>query len=113
MCETALTMAGEEREALAVINSCVRGHHVYKARWTPVLGEQLQCHREVGNERDCYAMAVKKDTLTVGHLPKRISKLTWYFVRRGGSITCEVSGRRRFSCDLPRSYFTSVSQTQV
>ena len=67
MCETALTMAGEEREALAVINSCVRGHHVYKARWTPVLGEQLQCHREVGNERDRYTMAVKKDTLTVGH----------------------------------------------
>ena len=90
------------REDLAIIESCIRGHHVYRARWTPVLGEQLQCHREIDNNRDRYAVAVRKDTLTVGHLPKRISELAWYFLRIGGSITCEVSGRRCYSYDLPQ-----------
>ena len=30
-------------------DSVVRGHHIYKATWTPVLGEELPVLREPGN----------------------------------------------------------------
>ena len=49
---------GEEREALAVIESSIRGHHVLKARWTAGLGEQLDFHLQAGNDRDCYIVIV-------------------------------------------------------
>ena len=29
--------------------SAVRGHHVYQSTWKPIIGEQLQVDREVGN----------------------------------------------------------------
>jgi hypothetical protein len=43
-----------------VYNSCVRGHHVYKDLWTPVVGEGLICRAEFGNVHDPYAIAVQK-----------------------------------------------------
>ena len=36
----------------------------------------------------------------VGHLPKKISLICSIFLRSGGTITCEVSGGRRYSSDL-------------
>ena len=62
-----------------VTESVVRGHHVYKDRWTPRLGETLQCLREEGNSKDRYAVAVYKDLNRdlniVGHVPRTISTL--------------------------------------
>ena len=40
--------------------------------------------------------------VSVGHLPKRLSKICSLFLRRGGSIHCTVTGGRRFSADLPQ-----------
>lgn len=54
-------------------SSCVRGHHIYKDIWSPVLGEELECTRESDNSSDPYAVAVKKASAIVGHIPKRIS----------------------------------------
>ena len=34
--------------------------------------DQLQCEREVGNHSDTFAVAVKKETVTVGHVPQAI-----------------------------------------
>lgn len=79
---------------------CVRGYHVYKEIWTAVLGETLPCVRETSNEKDRYAVAVIKDSNIVGHLPKKISSVSSLFLRRGGTITCTVTGRRRCSVDL-------------
>ena len=45
-------------------------------------------------------MAVKKDAITVGHVPKKISCICSLFLRRGGFINCEVTGSRRYSADL-------------
>ena len=50
-------------------NSCVRGYHIYKNIWDAVIGEELQCERELDNESDRYAVAVKKDGSNIGHLP--------------------------------------------
>ena len=38
--------------------SIVREHHVYKASWTPTIGEELPIEREDGNQHDDHAVAV-------------------------------------------------------
>ena len=40
--------------------SIVRGHHVYKEIWKPVIGEDLMREREQSNSVDPYAVAVIK-----------------------------------------------------
>ena len=47
-------------------------------------------------------MAVMKNEVVIGHLPRKISKLCSIFLREGGSIYCTVTGRRRHSVDLPQ-----------
>ena len=84
--------------------SCVRGYHVYMDIWNAVLGEELLCQRETGNSSDMYTVAcmLKKDGTTVGHLPRKISCICTLFIRRGGTISCLVNGRRKYSADLPQ-----------
>ena len=55
-------------ETEAVKESVVRGHHVYKAVWTPLIGEELPIFPEPGNVHDKRAVSV-----IVGHVPREIS----------------------------------------
>ena len=57
----------------------VRGHHVYKAIWNPVIGEVLVCDQETDNDEDSYAVAVKIEDTIVGYVPREISRIRWYF----------------------------------
>ena len=82
--------------------SCIRGYHVYRHIWSTAVGEVLLCEREPTNSRDRYAVVVKKDDVAIGHLPRKVSRVCSLFMRRGGSISCRVSGRRRYSSDLPQ-----------
>ena len=81
---------------------CVRGYHVYKDVWDAAIGEELDCQRETCNSKDRYAVAVLSDGIIVGHLPRKISRSYSLFIRRGGSIVCRVTGKRRYSADLPQ-----------
>ena len=36
--------------------SVIHGHHVYKAIWTPDIGEILECQQERSNLEDLYAI---------------------------------------------------------
>ena len=83
------------------ISSCVRGYHVYRTIWDAAIGEDLMCEREPSNEHDRYAVAIKKDGVVIGHLPRKISRSCSLFLRRGSSIACCVAGPRRYSADLP------------
>ena len=107
-----------EESGTTTLSSCVRGHHVYKDVWDPVIGEKLECCRESGNVQDRYAVAVVRThmeprskhkrrnrhklntVITVGHLPRKISCVCSLFLRHGGTITCEITGNRRHSYDL-------------
>ena len=51
---------------------------------------------------DPYPVAVQKDGLTVGHVLRTIFCIYSVFVRRGGSIVCTITGKRKHSCDLPQ-----------
>ena len=46
------------------VESVVRGHHIYKRTWTPVLGETLQIEMEEKNDYDPKAVAITKDGTT-------------------------------------------------
>ena len=56
-----------------VVTSSVRGFHVYADVWTPSVGEILICERESGNPSDLYAVAIKKGSEVVGHVPRKMS----------------------------------------
>ena len=90
-------------------DTVIRGHHVYKEVWTPIIGEVLQYEKEKGNSHDLYldlyAVAVKKLDSIVRHVPRTISTLCHLFLSKGGSITCglacgTVTGISKHSDDL-------------
>ena len=87
-----------------VVEAMIRGYHEYQSIWEAEVGERLTCIREPGNVRDPYAVAVTKpeSATTVGHVPRKISAVCSLFLRKGGSISCQVSGGRRYSQDLPQ-----------
>ena len=89
-------------ESTLEIGSCVRGYHVYMATWTPVLGEEVSCIREMNNVKDRHSVAVVKNGSVVGRLPRKISLLCSLFIRKGGSIVCKIIGSREHSQDLPQ-----------
>ena len=66
------------------------------------IGERLNCIREERNAQDRYAVAIKIGWETVGYIPRYISTLCSLFIRRGETIFCVVTGRRRYSRDLPQ-----------
>ena len=55
------------------IESCVRGYHVYKSSWAASIGEILLCEREERNLEDPYAVAIVRNGVIVGHVPRTIS----------------------------------------
>ena len=70
--------------------------HVYKAVWTPYIGQSLQLCCEDDNEHDDHAVCVRKVNGTVVWLaPREIFRTFWHFLRHGGRIECEITGRRK------------------
>lgn len=82
--------------------SCVRGYHIYRHVWSPTVGQEYDCSREVVNAEDPYAVAVVCGGDTVGHVPRQISAACSLFLQRLGSISCKITGSRRYSADLPQ-----------
>ena len=52
-----------------VKESVVRGHHIYKEGWSPVVGELLPVLQESINVHDRRAVAVFRDGKIVVHVP--------------------------------------------
>ena len=67
----------ETREELLEKESVVRGHHTYKAVWTPTIGEELLLEVEDDNEYDRYAVHVvrRSNSCVVGHVPRDFSRM--------------------------------------
>ena len=78
------------------LESSSRGYHEYQSIWpNTTVDDELICEREVGNPHDTHAVAIKKDIsgvlTTVGHTPRKISKVSYVFIRRGGTIQGRVN----------------------
>lgn len=76
------------------LESYVKGYHVYKDIWTPVVNEELKTEMEPGNVKDKYAVCVKKNTSIVGHLPLgtngKFAKMIFFFLRADQDAKCNV-----------------------
>ena len=66
--------AHQNMETFAFI-SAVRGYHVYQDVFTPSIGQKLVAKREFNNIMDKQAVKVVKGDETVGHLPRKFSRL--------------------------------------
>ena len=90
-----------------LLSSVVCGHHIYNQVWTPFIGEELITEKEEGNEHDVFAVAVLKDGNVVGHVPREFSRIAWHFLNHGGTITCQITGHRKFGngLEVPCNYF--------
>ena len=67
-------------------SSVIRGHHVYKAAWSPIIGESLACRnddRKEAKEHDEYAVRtyLEADNKLVGHVPMELSFLIFTFLK--------------------------------
>ena len=77
------------------IESTVREHHVYKTHWSPSI-EELCCEVEEDNTFDRYAVAVTKDGRVVGHVPRELARICYFFLKKQHStMTCTVTDKRR------------------
>ena len=73
---------------------------MYKVIWIPEVGEVLQLRTEDGNEHDEHGVAVIKDGLIVGQVPRSMPRVCWYFLRRGIEMSCHITGHRKFGNGL-------------
>ena len=96
--------------------SVVRGHHISKDFWIPAEGEILSCVSST-NRFDSFAVAVKKDSVVVGHVPRKIAVIYSLFLRRRGTMPCQIVGARRYSSDVPQGApmwcFTKVDLSPI
>ena len=60
----------------------------------------VPCKREAVNTFDPFAVTRGDTNTVIGHVPRTISSVCSLFLRKEGSITCQVTGHRRFSEDL-------------
>ena len=79
------------------VKSVVRGYHIYKDEWDPSIGGSFGSKIDENNRYDRFAVAVIVNDNTVGHVPKEISKIVYYFIRNNGAVTGTVDGRTKRS----------------
>lgn len=103
------------------IHSVIRGHHVYKDIWKPIIGEKLICKpdkREEAKIFDDYAVGIcegKRNEL-VGHVPIELSFLFFTFIKKvNNEIFAEVKGGRKLENGLviPVVYHVRGNQKHV
>ena len=73
--------------------SVLRGHHVYKHIWTPQIGEELVTEIEEDNYHDSYAVAVMLGGITVGHLPREMSRVCYPYSMV--EKLCRITAKRK------------------
>lgn len=60
----------------------------------------MQVAVEDGNIHDSHAVAVLKGIEVVGHVPKEVCRIFYFFLNHDGSIEAKVTGHRKFGCGL-------------
>ena len=66
---------------------------MFKELFMPSVGENLVAKREFSNTMEKQAVKEVKDDETVSQLPRKFSRIVWYFRARSGEISVEVIGR--------------------
>ena len=86
------------------MNCCIRGYHIFKSFWDTQIGSTVSAkhkHEPQSLVHDKYAIAlIDSESVTVGHLPKFLSKMAHFFVKHAGKIRCETTDSKRYFSDL-------------
>ena len=85
---------------IVYVESVIRGHHIYKSIWNPIIGEDLEVCREPENVHDHRAVNIKKSRAIVGHVLREISRVLGRFISHGGNVSCRVRGRQKLGHGL-------------
>ena len=52
----------------STLESIIRGHHIYKQIWWPLVGEILTLEREEGRNHDNFTVSLLKNATVIGHV---------------------------------------------
>ena len=63
------------------VESVVRGYHIYKDIWSAAVGTTPPCRQESFSPHDSYTVAIIKDDVVVGQVPRNISVVYSAFLR--------------------------------
>ena len=104
----------------------IRGHHVYKATWSPEMNQVLICkkdNRKEAQEYDSLAVGVYKDVTERddlelgGHVPVELSRLLAGFLAsdESNSFTVQVCGKRKREVGLviPECYNARTNRKKI
>ncbi len=98
-------------------SSWITGYYNYRHRWTPYIDEVLNCEHEEDNNYDEYAIAVMKDGMIVGHVPKTISKQFYNLLKSGGFVKTKVIGNpantKKLRIRIPCMYIVSGQESYI
>lgn len=64
------------------------------------INETLPLKPEDNNKHDKHTVAITKDGDVVGHVSCSISQICWLFSKRGGTIKCRITGKRKLGVGL-------------
>ena len=71
--------------------AAIRGYHVFRKIWEPVIEEELKCAHEVENECDVFSIKTCQGSgKTVGHLPRENSRATKFLLDRGATVNAKL-----------------------
>ena len=98
-------------------SSFITGYYHYRHRWTPQIDEELTCAHEANNIYDEYAIAVMKDGVIVGHVPRTISKQFYNLLKGGGFVKTKVIGNpantKKLGIHVPCLYIVSGQKSYI
>ena len=92
---------------------------MYKQTWNADIGDELFCEIEEDNVYDKYAIKLMlkgdEECNVVGHIPIEMSKICYFFIKRGGSIEAVVTGKKFFGngLEVPCKYIFTGSEVDV
>lgn len=83
--------------------TALRGFHVYcnTVNWEPYVGQKISFKREHNNKYDKFAVAGQAllrgrlGEITVGHIPRELSRYTWYAMAGGAKFKAFVNDAKR------------------
>ena len=98
-----------EKEFSFAVECCVRGYHIFQSFWVAPVGSVLIAKHEDDPQsliHDKFAIAlVSNDSLTVSHIPKFMSKLTYFSLKHGENIKSEIIGGKKYWKNLEQGGF--------
>ena len=96
-----------DEDGVYLHESVVRGHHIYKRVWSPIIGEVPERLHQEESEHDRFAECLLKPrAVTVGHVPRELLRNFHSWVTGASARAISIS----ISSSLTKTVLTSTRQ---